>query len=230
MGVVIEVAKQFMQKSATTSHHLGHTLVLLGTLSEVVHQFRLPAFDFSTLGYVATVRPIFEKGCWVKEQTVMVKGVGGKSGCLIKTTPSRLIFHVHPIFPGVTKLCASTIFFLTKIMGRHIISFEKKAPVAVVVKALNWKNPLVFCCCCYWKSNPIFTDLSHKMNLHNFFAKNPIFARLHISRKKFYFLSFKWQQRNFFSSVCLFFYCEHKRNYQACKYLAIISHFLTGST
>lgn len=56
----------------------------------------------------------------------MVKGVGGKSGCLIKTTPSRLIFHVHPIFPGVTKLCASTIFFLTKIMGRHIISFEKK--------------------------------------------------------------------------------------------------------
>ena len=67
----------------------------------------------------------------------MVKGVGGKSGCLIKTTPSRLIFHVHPIFPGVTKLCAYTIFFLTKIMGRHIISFEKKAPVAVVVKALN---------------------------------------------------------------------------------------------
>ena len=175
MGVVIEVAKQFMQKSATTSHHLGHTLVLFGTLSEVVHQFWLPAFDFSALGYVATVRPIFEKGCWVKEQTVMVKGVGGKSGCLIKTTPSRLIFHVHPIFPGVTNLCASTIFFLTKIMGRHIILFEKKAPVAVVVKALNRKNPLVFCCCCYWKSNPIFTDLSHKMNLHNFFLQKILY-------------------------------------------------------
>ena len=188
MGVVIEVAKQFMQKSATTSHHLGHTLVLLGTLSEVVHQFWLPAFDFSTLGYVATVRPIFEKGCWVKEQTVTVKGVGGKSGCLIKTTPSRLIFHVHPIFPGVTNLCASTIFFLTKIMGRHIISFEKKAPVVGVVKALNWKNPLVFCYCCYWKSNPIFTDLSHKMNLHNFFCKKSYICSIaHFTKKVLFF-------------------------------------------
>ena len=160
------------------------------------------------------------------------RGEKRESQCyLIKTTPSRLIFHVHPIFPGVTNLCASTIFFLTKIMGRHIILFEKKAPVAVVVKALNWKNPLVFCCCCYWKSNPIFTDLSHKMNLHNFFLQKILYLLDCTFRKKSsIFWVLNGSRETFSAMFASFFYCKHKRNYLPCKYLAIISHFLTGST